>query len=270
MMRLPPGTVSGRTLSTRHLAGLILTEMAFAAGSVVPRHAHENAFFRLILDGTSTDASARQDATGGAGSMVFHPPGEPHSNVWHRAGRAFLVELGAAWLGRCGEGAAATPGGAGFAGGAACALALRIHHEFRAPDAASALAVEGLALELLAAVTRRGGATEPGRPRWLLAARDLLRDRFRESVGLADVAAAIDVHPGHLARTFRRHFRCTAGQYVRRLRVEHAAGLLAQTDRPLAEIALDAGFADQSHFATTFRRQIGLTPLAYRRAFGRR
>jgi AraC family transcriptional regulator len=53
---------------------------------------------------------------------------------------------------------------------------------------------------------------------------------------------------------------------VRRLRVEAACGQLAEGDRTLAEIAQEAGFCDQSHFHRVFRRQVGMTPAAFRRA----
>src|SRR5262249_21772677 len=74
------------------------------------------------------------------------------------------------------------------------------------------------------------------------------------------VAAAVGIHPVHLARVFRYHFGATLGDYVRRLRVEFAARQLITTEETLAGIALAAGFSDQSHFTRTFKRQTGMTP----------
>jgi transcriptional regulator GlxA family with amidase domain len=51
-----------------------------------------------------------------------------------------------------------------------------------------------------------------------------------------------------------------------RLRIEQAQRLLAQRDVPLAQVALACGFANQSHFTQAFKRQLGLTPRAYRQA----
>ncbi|HYR28431.1 MAG TPA: helix-turn-helix transcriptional regulator, partial [Thermoanaerobaculia bacterium] len=67
---------------------------------------------------------------------------------------------------------------------------------------------------------------------------------------------------------FRRHFRCTVGDYVRERRIEYASRELARSATPLALIALDAGFASQAHFSTTFKRMTGFTPAAYRRTLG--
>jgi AraC family transcriptional regulator len=68
-----------------------------------------------------------------------------------------------------------------------------------------------------------------------------------------------------LARTFRRQRGESVGDCVRRLRVESARRLLEDGRQPLSEVALAAGFADQSHFTRVFRRLTGMTPGEYRR-----
>ena len=132
-------------------------------------------------------------------------------------------------------------------------------------DGLSPLVMEGIALELLGQTARR--KTRPGRrpPAWLRTARDLLHDRFPSPPSVAEMARAAGVHPVYLARTFREHYRMTIGEYVRKLRVEHACRQISTTGAPLAEIALAAGFCDQSHFSRTFKRVTGTTPAEYRR-----
>ncbi len=56
------------------------------------------------------------------------------------------------------------------------------------------------------------------------------------------------------------------GGFLRRARVEEAARRLAEGAAPLAQIALECGFCDQSHLSRTFKRLMGLTPGAWRRA----
>jgi AraC-like DNA-binding protein len=68
----------------------------------------------------------------------------------------------------------------------------------------------------------------------------------------------------HFAAVFRRHYGCSVGEYLRRRRVHRARQRLAETDLPLAEIATEAGFADQSHLTRMFKRFVGLTPGQYR------
>jgi AraC family transcriptional regulator len=127
--------------------------------------------------------------------------------------------------------------------------------------------MEGIALELLAGISRHSSSDTSTKPRWLRSVRDLLHGRFREKLVLGDIAAVVGVHPSHLARTFRRCYGCTIGDYVRNLRTERARHELRVTDRPLAELAVALGFADQSHFATSFKRQTGVTPGAFRNSF---
>jgi AraC family transcriptional regulator len=77
------------------------------------------------------------------------------------------------------------------------------------------------------------------------------------------------VHPIHLARVFRQHFRCSPGEYLRQCRMERVTQLLARKSLPLAEIALQAGFSDQSQLTHAFKRFAGLTPGAFRRTFSK-
>src|SRR2546429_386459 len=145
-------------------------------------------------------------------------------------------------------------------------LAWRLAGELRASDAAAPLAAEGFALELLAATTREARAERsPGRPpAWLRSAEELLRARLGDRLGLGELAETVGVHPTYLARAFRAHYGLSVGEYGRRLRLAWAAAELARGETPLAEIATEAGFADQSHFTRVFKRHVGATPARYR------
>lgn len=72
------------------------------------------------------------------------------------------------------------------------------------------------------------------------------------------------MNPVYLARAFRKRYGCLPAEYVRRLRVEAASEALARSGRPLAQVALEAGFTDQSHFSRQFRRLTGMSPGRYR------
>jgi AraC family transcriptional regulator len=134
-------------------------------------------------------------------------------------------------------------------------------------DPASHLAIEGLMLEVLAEASRLPTGVMRIRPRWVEAARELLHDRFSEKLSLAVIAQSINVHPMHLAREFRRHYGCTIGEYIRKLRTDFARAELVRTNVSLTEIALTSGFFDQSHFTRVFKRLTGFSPASYRAAF---
>jgi AraC-like DNA-binding protein len=74
------------------------------------------------------------------------------------------------------------------------------------------------------------------------------------------------VHPAHLSRAFRRHEGRTPTALIQRRRVEHVWRRLCRPGAPsLADIALEAGFSDQSHCTRVFKRLVGIPPGALRR-----
>jgi AraC-like DNA-binding protein len=89
--------------------------------------------------------------------------------------------------------------------------------------------------------------------------------RFREPLAVADVAAAVHLHPSTAAAVFRRAMGVTIGDYLAQCRVAEAQRLLISTDATTGEIALRAGFGSTSRFYERFTRDAGMPPAAYRR-----
>jgi AraC family transcriptional regulator len=97
------------------------------------------------------------------------------------------------------------------------------------------------------------------------AARDLIEAEFERRIPLVELAAVCDLSQSQLLRAFQRRFGTTPHQYLLHKRVESAKRrLLAGIDVPLAEIALDLGYADQSHFTRQFASATGVTPDRFR------
>ena len=148
---------------------------------------------------------------------------------------------------------------------ATSSLAWRLAGELRARDTSWALAAEGLVLQLLAIAGRSTSPARAPRAAWLAEAREVLHDGVPDRrVSLTDLAETVGVHPTHLARSFRREYGVSVGEYARSLRLEWAAAELTLDDAGLADVAARAGFADQSHFTRAFRRHTGVTPGRYR------
>ena len=114
--------------------------------------------------------------------------------------------------------------------------------------------------------TRRAAKAERPSPAWLRQARALVDAHFAKPLPLVDVARLVGVHPVHLARTFRRVHQITFAGYVRHVRIEFARRELASSGAALGDIAVAAGFCDQSHFSRLFKRYTGQTPAEYRLA----
>jgi AraC family transcriptional regulator len=147
-------------------------------------------------------------------------------------------------------------------------LASRLYREMYTADQFSVLTVEGLMHELVAEFLRHTEKFSGGNaPAWLKTARDFISEEFSSPVRLSSIAELAGVHPTHLAREFHRRFHTTIGDFVRRRRVEKACESLRSASTPLGEVAIEAGFFDQSHFTRVFKKATGMTPGAYRRAF---
>jgi AraC family transcriptional regulator len=248
--------------------GFLVTRVRFPPLLKLPLHTHERATVAIILNGSFDGLIRSSSHPCPAASVLTEPPGEPHGNLFERAGadvltiqpdpaRLRLLEPFARVLGEVSHRRDLV----------VTALARRVADELRSPDDVTPLAVEGLILEMLALTAR---LREPGAsghpPRWLGEARALLHDRYSERLRVTDVAGAVGVHPVHLARVFRLHYGTPVAAYLRGLRLTWAAGRLRDSDDSIAQIALQAGFFDQSHFTRTFKREFRLTPLAYRDA----
>jgi AraC family transcriptional regulator len=267
-LKLPSGSFFGQTHSRRALAEITVVGSVYAADLHIPPHAHEASFFDFVIEGACTEILGGQTRSRGRSTLAFHPAGEVHSSCWHGPEpRCFQIEVAPSLLDRVRPYAPFVDRPAYYPGGTPNLLAARLYDEFRHADELSPLATEGLTLELLAACARQAARQSERRPpRWLRSVLDLLREKFSERLTVASMADSVGVHPAHLARVFRRFQGCTVGDHVRQLRVEFACRRLATTDAPLVEIALAAGFSDQSHFSNTFKRLRGESPAAFRKS----
>lgn len=269
--KLPPGCSHGKTLKSLEVAGFIITENVHPAGGQISEHAHENAHFCFVLQGSYSEFDSRRELTCGPSTLTFRPPGEVHRDYFHdRDVRVFIIEIPPRWIAKLRDHSIQLCRAATFRGGPLPQLTTRLNREFHQADAASSLIIEGLTLELMAEAARHSaGDGEQKIPRWLKRAKDLIHARFSENLTLDQIASEVGVHPVHLATVFRRKYHSTVGEYIRRLRIEYACRELATGTTPLGAIALDAGFANQAHFSSTFKRLTGLTPASYRNSFPR-
>lgn len=264
---LSGGQFLGDPGRARAARGVTLVESSYAGGSRLPSHAHDHAFFCLVLDGAFTERVGSDVHDCVPGSVIFYPAGDTHALRFEASGaRCLNVDLEAAWLaGLSDDGCGGLDHPTEARTGPLPGLALRLHRELRLEEASSELAVEGLVLAMLGELSRPPRRGRPAAP-WLRRAEELLRERFRETLTLDVVAGHLGVHPVRLARGFRRYHGRSLGEFVRELRVDAARRALLSGERPLASVALEAGFADQSHFTRVFRRHTGQTPGAFRRA----
>ena len=220
-------------------------------------------YLAVVLDGAVHKTFRRASSTLACGSFMSIPAGAAHSSSFAPDGcRVVIVRavdedserLFGSILHECRK----------VVAHASTLIGWKISQELECRDACSRLALEGLALELLACAGRAGAETEPCNAAWLRTVRDLLHESTPRIVSLHELGEIVERHPAHVARAFRQAYGVSVTSYARARRLEWATVAVASTDDPLARIALDAGFADQSHFTRSFRHHHGVTPGRYR------
>ncbi len=136
------------------------------------------------------------------------------------------------------------------------------------------LLADSLIAALVMRVAQRFGAPVPPRlpnlpsPK-LRRVLDYIEAHLERDLTLAELAGIACLSPSHFSRAFKQAAGAGPHRYTVRRRVERAKDLLRNTEDTLAGIAAATGFADQSHFTATFRREVGLTPGRFRAESGK-
>jgi len=238
-----------------------VSAMRFPAGLRLQIHHHPRATIAVILQGGFAGSYNHQEHDCSATTIVVEPAGESHANRFGDA-QSSILTLSLSEEDLQGPFASLTRGVRFARDRFATQVARRAQVELNDPDDLMPMAVESAALELMTRLAR--SARNEGRPAWLNRARQHLHDRYTDPLQLSDVALEVGVEPERLARTFRQAFGEPMASYLRRLRVEVAAAMLAGGDVPISQVAADVGFADQSHMTRCFARYLGTTPARYR------
>src|SRR5688572_28405018 len=176
MVRRRPVTPGPTRLRSIRTAGFTLTEGIHAGGSRLPWHHHDGPTLCFVLRGVFTETSGGERLTCTPDTLKVMPAGERHCDDFDRGDdRGLLVETDQDRAPFLLEHAPVLDERVSFHGGLPAALARRVYREFRQADEAAPLAVEGLLLELLAAISRRNGQRlTNGVAPWLGETRDRL------------------------------------------------------------------------------------------------
>lgn len=264
--RLPSGNFYGQTVLKDEAGGFRLSETHYLPRSTLPLHSHESDYLCFVLKGSYRERYERSVRSCEPLMILYHPAGELHAQFFDRTGvDLFRIEIHRERLTYPGY-SDLTTRSREFRSALSVGLARKLYREFRAPDSISHLAIEGLALELIAVLVRNSRDLESRQPpRWLSSAYELIDSGYLEPLTLDEIASQVGVHPVTLAREFRRYYHRTVGETVRRKRIDFACSQLRMSKGSVGDVAVAAGFYDQSHFARTFKKLIGVTPSEYLR-----
>jgi AraC family transcriptional regulator len=228
-------------------------------------HVHHEAWLCLVLEGSYREHIRSRVDEHGNGDLLFCPEHATHSQEIGAEGARKLIfsppPSALAYLLDHGSRLSEAP----YLRRSAplSQLGQRMLRELQIGDSFASVAIEGIAMELLALLARQEREIAHV-PDWLRRLRESIDDEPAQAWSLERLARDAGRHPVHVARCFRQSYGCTVGEYIRRARVAKAGLLLRRTRMPLLDIALTCGFGDASTFSRSFKAAFGVSPSSYR------
>jgi AraC-like DNA-binding protein len=243
-----------------------------------PRHWHEEWAVAVIQQGINRFWYRRAWHNAGPGTIVVVPPGEVHDGglardaVWGE--RMFYIPVES--MARVVEAYTGSRKEPCFSGPiihdkSLTRMLRRLHRTFTSGEGTlDPLEASECQISCLGPLVERYGHMPIAERRDVGPARikrtvELLHDDPMLKLTIDELAVQVGLSPFHLIRAFRKHVGLTPHAYLKQLRIARAQSLL-RGGLSIAEVALAAGFSDQSHLTREFRRSLALTPGRYTEA----
>lgn len=265
MKQLSAGEFHGKTNQTLSLKGKVITDTEYTQPKV-DWHYHEHAYFTFILAGKVLEGNKKETYHCTAGSLLFHHWQDPHYNIKPPGfTRGFHIELDTKWFLAHDLNVESLTG------------SFTIHHpqiklcmydivkESKHSEIESERNIDMLLIRIFNSLSNSKKKESTHKPQWVNKIKEIVNESTSDSLSLKHLARLTDIHPVHLSRDFHKYFDCNLGEYTRKKKIEKAISLLMDPKKNLLDIAYECGFADQSHFIRNFKKEKGLSPLAYRK-----
>jgi len=247
----------GESVQIWAVDGLSVSRSHYPPFQTQSRHRHENPTYFYLLGGEYCDESMELGRRSpGRFQLLYHPAGAWHEGASGPTGRFGLnLEPTEGWLGKFD-------------------LTFKDLGDYRVEDhplraaellhlATIGFPASGAENQILEVLLPSSPAVEESSA-WFRRLGRLLSDEPAERWSLQSLANELGVHPVHLARVFRARYGCSVTDWLLRKRILVGAGLLME-GKPVSEAAIQANFADQSHFGRTFRAYFDQTPREFQR-----
>jgi AraC family transcriptional regulator len=240
-----------------------VSAVTHANARAVPVHAHAHAFFSMLITGRYRESFGGSEWDARPLAMVLRPAQAEHRDEIGPDGALFLcVDIAPSYWDALARSDVRLQRRA-FEDRPMSCVALRLLKELCERRDGWRGVAESLVNELVEEHVATSPRVSRREPRWLRRALERLHvDPANASLNA--VAADLDLHPVHLSRMFKRHIGITVSQYLRELRVQRAARAVLESREPLASLADDHGFSDQSHMTREFARVTHWSPAKLR------
>lgn len=264
----PPRVSHGLTGRTVIAGSCRLTEASYPPGQRVPRHEHALPSWTFVVSGLVEETFSSDSFICRPGNVLMKPATADHTNRYGPAcTRCLLIEVSANSEIDSDVNRNLFSSPRVFDGGLISNLAGRIYQDFNGTDRITAFSLESLLIELRLVSARHTDLRRSSSNRkWLNRIRDHLETDFRAPPSLSELACIHNLHPVYICQEFAAAFGMSIGEFVRRVRFEWAREAVGVGFASLSDVALAAGYSDQSHLCRDFQRRVGVSPRHFRRA----
>jgi len=242
-------------VAARTACGQLLTLTSHRCDDEIPPHKHANDYLCIVLTGGFTELEGQRSHERRGGCVFTHHAGETHHDRFGPNG-AMCVNLhfpagepGPAIERMCSPDTKVT----------ADKLAFEL-----AASSREELVMASLAAEIIGDLDH---ADPQDRGRWIDRIVEAISDEPARRWTLRELAKIADRHPVHVAQSFRARTGISLGAYQRLRRLTCLSLALRRGNSPLAMLAAEFGYCDQSHMTCEFRAAFGVSPGRYRREF---
>ncbi|QNL47863.1 helix-turn-helix transcriptional regulator [Olivibacter sp. SDN3] len=261
MLQLRNGKYLGSNKRNWDADGILVSEIEYHKKVFEGWHYHENQHLTFILRGGNREQRKNKELETSPGDIVFYESGELHRNFGTKhPSKNINIEIAPPFFSSYDLDTTSFAATTLNYTNAKFAL-LKTYHECLTMDEDSQTAIHALLLSLMTSPDQ----IEKVDLRWVKLVREILNDQWNEQIPLREIATLVQVHPVTVSKFFPKYFHCTLGQYIRKLRIDKATTLLANSQLSLTEIAYQCGFFDQSHFIRVFKQITGFLPKEYRK-----
>ncbi|MEM6347313.1 MAG: helix-turn-helix transcriptional regulator [Bacteroidota bacterium] len=262
MQNLDAGSYSGAILIKRETPNFIVsTSVQTESHLEIGLHSHKNAHLCFIFSGQDIERREdRFDYTREPGSLHFYRADEPHKTTHlPRKIKSVNIEFknnGQDYL--LSEERIQSLEREPYL---YISIFLSLLEELEYYDNLMDESIEANCLELIYA---RELFASKKTPDWISPLRDIVNEKWNQTLSLSVVAYELNIHPVTLSREFKLYFGCNFSEYLRRIRIMNSLKLLANSSLSLTQVSYLVGFYDQSHFIRNFRKYVGCLPKAFR------
>ncbi|UOQ86722.1 helix-turn-helix transcriptional regulator [Gracilibacillus salinarum] len=143
-------------------------------------------------------------------------------------------------------------------------LVLELDHQ----SSENELLIDNLIIQLLMWMARNQRELESDADnQYIKKALTFIHESYDTEITVTDIANVTHLHPNYLHRIFKQSLGSTINQYITKVRMDKAKMLLINTGIPVTDIANYVGMNTSQYFSSTFKRNTGLSPSAYRDHF---